>query len=184
MFAVRTSVTDPIQVAKIAFETHKGSMIGITFCPGKKQDSLIGNGRWERNLDIDLEALAGDEWQYVVTLVEDHELDQLGVADLGAKVEAYGMIWIHYPIPDGGAPAESVDLFRAQLNDLILRGKRVLIHCKGGLGRAGTVAAMALMDSGEYDFCDAVAMVRHVRPDAIESIKQMEFLMSLLGDDE
>lgn len=182
MLAVRTSATDPIQVAKI--ELGNGSQVGITFCPGKKDVSLVGNGRWERDIDVDLKALANEQWQYILTLVEEHELEKLGVSNLGEKVAEHGMVWMHYPIVDGRVPAEDVDHLRSRLKMLMNAGARILVHCKGGLGRAGTVAAMMLMDSGEFDFCHAIATVRHVRPDAIETIEQIEFLMDFLGDDD
>ena len=51
-----------------------------------------------------------------------------------------------------------------------------MVHCKG-LGRAGTVAAMLLLQSGEAKRAsDAIHMVRHARPGAIETIAQEEFL--------
>jgi ADP-ribosyl-[dinitrogen reductase] hydrolase len=157
--------------------------VGITFCPGKKSDSSIGNGRWERDLELDLQALAAGGWQYMVTLVEGHELTSLGVENLGARTESYGIGWIHYPIIDGGAPSQGVGQLREQLKKLTSSGKRVLVHCKGGLGRAGTVATMMLMDGG-IDFCVAITMVRAARQGAVETVEQLEFLASLLEDDE
>lgn len=33
-----------------------GGLIGMTFCPGKKQAVAISEGSWDRNLDIDVAA--------------------------------------------------------------------------------------------------------------------------------
>ena len=53
-------------------------------------------------------------------------------------------------------------------------------HCgplQGGLGRAGTVAAMLLLQSGaERTAQAAIGSVRRVRPGAIETAVQEEFL--------
>ena len=58
----------------------------------------------------------------------------------------------------------------------MLSGQRIVVH-RRGLGRAGTVAAMLLLQSGEAKRAsDAIHMVRHARPGAIETIAQEEFL--------
>jgi ADP-ribosyl-[dinitrogen reductase] hydrolase len=58
----------------------------------------------------------------------------------------------------------------------ILRGKLdVLIHCRGGLGRAGTIAARLLIELG-IEPKKATASVRAARPGAIETSEQEEFV--------
>jgi len=51
----------------------------------------------------------------------------------------------------------------------------VLIHCRGGLGRTGTLAARLLMEEGQ-DAQSAMRMVRDVRPHAIETATQEKYL--------
>jgi ADP-ribosyl-[dinitrogen reductase] hydrolase len=56
-------------------------------------------------------------------------------------------------------------------------GKRLVVHCKDGLGRAGTIACLILLDSGVVtDADEAMARVRTVRPGAIETLAQEKFL--------
>ena len=58
----------------------------------------------------------------------------------------------------------------------ILRSRgRVLVHCRGGLGRAGTVTARILIEQGEAPH-DAVHEVRTSRPGAIETDAQLEYV--------
>ncbi|MNL81577.1 hypothetical protein D3C87_2087370 [compost metagenome] len=53
------------------------------------------------------------------------------------------------------------------------------MHCKGGLGRAGTVASMLLIDTGcALDGINAIAKVRSVRPGAVETAEQEEFILN------
>ena len=63
------------------------------------------------------------------------------------------------------------------LVDGLRSGARVVVHCKGGLGRAGTVACMLLLESGAAsDAENAMAKVREVRRGAMETAAQEAFL--------
>ena len=57
-------------------------------------------------------------------------------------------------------------------------GERVLVHCKGGLGRTGLVAARLLVEFGVAP-ADAVARVRAARPGAIETERQLAYVLGL-----
>ena len=98
----RTSITHPLHIATLEPGPGLGR-IGLTLCPGKRQPHAF-TGAWERDLAADLAAI--EQWgaAVVVTLVEPHELASLGVADLGARVRAHHLDWIHLPIIDVSAP--------------------------------------------------------------------------------
>ena len=51
----------------------------------------------------------------------------------------------------------------------------MLVHCKGGLGRAGLVSARLLVEAG-HSPCEAIALVRSVRPGAIETAAQARYV--------
>jgi ADP-ribosyl-[dinitrogen reductase] hydrolase len=88
----------------------------------------------------------------VITLVEDRELRLLRVPHLGEEVRRRGMAWYHLPIVDVSAPDK--DFERAwestgeELRALLKRGADVVVHCGGGLGRTGTIAARLLVALG------------------------------------
>lgn len=64
-----------------------------------------------------------------------------------------------------------------QFVQALLTGERLVVHCKGGLGRAGTIACLLLLDSGAVTGADeAMDRVRAVRPGAIETPEQEVFL--------
>lgn len=65
-----------------------------------------------------------------------------------------------------------------QLRSILRRGGKVLVHCRGGLGRAGTAAARLLVEFGVAP-ADAVARVRHTRAGAIETKQQMQYVLNL-----
>ena len=56
-------------------------------------------------------------------------------------------------------------------------GKNIILHCRGGKGRAGTAAAILLIEFGE-DKMNAINIVRNKRKGAIESKTQEDFILS------
>jgi protein-tyrosine phosphatase len=180
MTDVRTSASDPLRIGEVTVNAA-GARLGITFCPGKKGQSASAH-RWDRDLEADLDMIV--EWgaRIVITLIEEHEFSMLGVPELGSRVEARGIEWIHLPITDLDAPDERFETgwraSREQVMGCLNDGGRVLVHCRGGLGRAGTVAAFVLIESG-MKVDEAVYRVRKVRPGAIETAEQMRYLHRL-----
>jgi protein-tyrosine phosphatase len=82
-------------------------------------------------------------------------------------------------IVDGSVPSQTemhniVDWIDSQLSTQ----KNVIVHCVGGLGRAGTVAACWLKRDGT-EGATAIQTVREVRsPRAIETVPQEEFVLA------
>jgi ADP-ribosyl-[dinitrogen reductase] hydrolase len=138
-------------------------------CPGNKQPDAL-TGAWDRDLEADLDAVAAWGASVVVTLLERHVLRSLGVEGLPEGVQARGLAWHHLPIRDQGVPEERFERRWAEvgpeLRDRLVRGKRLLVHCKGGLGRSGLVAARLLVDLGEAP-AGAIARVRRARIEAL-----------------
>jgi ADP-ribosyl-[dinitrogen reductase] hydrolase len=81
----------------------------------------------------------------------------------------------HWPIVDVSVPCESFEASWSEgsqgIQALLDAGSNVLIHCKGGLGRAGMIAARLLVQLGT-DPAEAIASVRAVRPGAIQTPNQ------------
>jgi protein-tyrosine phosphatase len=173
----RTSRTHPLKIASLA--APGGGVIGITFCPGKHQTNAM-TGAWSRDLDMDLDAIRAWGAEAVVTLITDYELYELEVTGLGAGVTVRGMRWFHMPIEDKSVPTEAWELAwlnaAPQLHAILDASRPVLVHCKGGLGRAGTVAARLLVERG-LQSSEAIRRVRAVRPGAIETGAQEAYLL-------
>lgn len=180
MTKVRTSKTDPLMIDLVSVPGDRG-IIGMTFCPGKKDNGLF-YGLWDRDLEIDLDAIKAWGASALVSLVEEHELHLLGVSELPARAVSMGLHWIHLPIKDGDVPDETfLELWMEaapMLHQLLDQGAKILLHCKGGLGRTGTVAALLLVERGmepEY----AVRLVRAARPGTVETFSQERYILSL-----
>jgi atypical dual specificity phosphatase len=79
----------------------------------------------------------------------------------------------HVPVADFEAPTEpQLETALGVIHAAVSAGKRVAVHCGGGLGRSGTVAACYLVDLG-HEWRTAVARVRAARPGAIETSAQL-----------
>jgi ADP-ribosyl-[dinitrogen reductase] hydrolase len=175
----RTSLSHPLRIDEI--KLPNGGRIGITFAPGKKQRGAE-TGDWDRDLSEDLDAIA--EWNAaaVITLLLPEELHELGIAELGAEVKRRHMLWFHWPIRDGGVPDA---LFEkpwreqaAKVEALLKEGCKVVVHCKGGLGRAGMIAARLLVNLGTRPL-EAILAVRQARAGTIETKAQEKWVSGM-----
>lgn len=180
--AKRTSDTHPIKIATIKITTTPiSAKLGITFCPGKKSKSIYGEP-WDRNLDLDLDEISAWGTHTLITLLEPHELRELQVEQLGQKTNERGMRWIHMPIKDISIPTEEFELLwqthRTHLLNTLKSGRSVVVHCRGGLGRAGTIGARILIELG-YEPRDAIKAIRNKRPGAIETPEQASYVLNL-----
>jgi len=137
---------------------------------------------WHRDLALDLDRVRDWGAAAVVTLLEPRELTLLRVECLGEEVLRRNMLWFHLPVVDASIPDERFEsrwaVVGEELRLLLGRGLDVLVHCCGGLGRAGTIAARLLVELG-MEPTKAIATVRAVRPGAIENGDQEKFLLRL-----
>ncbi|PKP84514.1 MAG: hypothetical protein CVT80_07720 [Alphaproteobacteria bacterium HGW-Alphaproteobacteria-2] len=145
---MRTSETHPLYID--ALEVANGRL-GLTICPGKAGDSLYGPG-WARDLAMDIAAIRAWGPAHVLTLVETDEMARLGVPHLPDAMRAESFAWHHLPIRDLAALDGAGDAAWARLSPrlhaALERGQRVLVHCRGGVGRAGSIAALLLIERG------------------------------------
>jgi ADP-ribosyl-[dinitrogen reductase] hydrolase len=136
-------------------------------------------GSWARDLGLDLDAIEAWGAVAVVTLIEHHEIVSLNVERLGEEVRRRHMHWLHLPIADFSVPGPAFEAawidagegIRARLRD----GFDIVVHCKGGLGRAGLVAARLMVELGDTPEV-AITAVRAARPGAIETAAQADYV--------
>jgi ADP-ribosyl-[dinitrogen reductase] hydrolase len=173
---IKNSKNSPLQIAEVLLGAGEGRL-GLTLCPGKKDASR----NWDRDLKEDMRAIRAWGASIVVTLIEDHEFHLLAVENMEQEVRALGMEWRHLPIRDVDVPDHRFEdawvQMGAELHDKLDAGARILIHCRGGLGRTGLVAGRILVERG----CDpgtAVRRVRAVRPHAIETAAQERYVLN------
>ena len=167
MMELRTSETSPLYVDFLPAEAlGLPGRIGLTIAPGKRDDFAL----WHRDLEADLARLrAHYDAHLLVTLVEEHELQLLGIRELRERAEAHGLASEWFPFEDGGVPPSEPGLGALVERSLgvVRAGRTVVIHCRGGLGRSGLVAASCLVALGHAP-PEALGLVRGARDGAIE----------------
>ena len=170
----KTSLTHPLPLPAVT--TPGGGAIAITMCPGKRQPEAV-TGPWDRDLTLDLDAMAAFGATTVVTLMETDELKSAAtpVALLRGEVEKRGWTWLHWPISDFAAPGPEFEVAWKVEAPVVVKtlaaGGRVVVHCRGGRGRSGLVAARLLIEMG-IDSLEAIKAVREAQPLAIETPPQ------------
>lgn len=109
----------------------------------------------------------------IVSLVEPEEWTVFGLGALPVELAATAESVLAFPIPDYGIPAPETDvpamLDRAAAT--LRAGGAVLLHCQGGRGRSGMIAARLLVMAGATPD-EAIRLVRISRPGAIETAAQ------------
>jgi protein-tyrosine phosphatase len=148
----------------------KQGRLGITLLPGRRDAG--------REIQKDIRRIKEEHVHGVVCLVTHDEFARYGVDGLLRQYHQAGLEVLHVPIVDGGIPSKTemhniIEWIDSQLSTQ----KNVIVHCVGGLGRAGTVAACWLKRHG-VEGAAAIQTVRDARsPRAIETTPQEEFVM-------
>ncbi len=170
---MKTSSASPIRVDFVDEGVHgRAGRLGLTIAPGRC------DGFTRRDLAEDLRRLR-DEYHtaVLVSLLETEDYEWLAIANLPEAARDAGIEVLRLPIQDVHVPESMSDcqvIVRAAAQALA-DGKTVVVHCRGGLGRSGLVAACCLVECGvEAD--RAIREVRKARPGAIETPEQEQFV--------
>ena len=123
----------------------------------------------------ELEHLFQIGFNTVISLLDENE--QLPYYDV-EKIVALGFDRSSIPIKDYTAPA--LNQFLEFLQIVHRDTGKVLIHCHGGYGRTGAMAAAYWMDKG-LSAREAIRKVRRLRPGALEIAVQELSLYDLEG---
>ena len=165
----KTSNQKPLDLTKIISVRNKHnveSSIYVSMSPGKK-DKL-----WNRDTKLDINKIKQNNIQVVICLLEDRELIGLNLQHYPQQVLDQGLLFYHLPIPDGSYPKNNqLGLFIPLIINNLIKGKNILIHCRCGYGRCGTLAGCCLVQLG-YTPKDSIEIVRYLRPGAIQNTSQ------------
>ena len=176
---MRTSQSHPLLIDSVSIPG--GGILGMTIAPGKKGQSVFGED-WNRDLTTDIAAIKKWGAALVISLIEEHEFHMLGINELEVEVNKAGMQWLHFPIKDVSIPDARFEQQWQQSVNTIYRcldqGEKVLVHCRGGLGRTGLLVARLLMAYGASSD-EAISKVREARTGAIETREQEDYVRSM-----
>ena len=149
--------------------TDSTARIGLTPCPGTQTASL-GDALTELR-----------QWgaTAIITLMTTAEMEDCQVASLGTEVEKHGLLWFHLPVDDEHGPdAKFQDLWKEaapKVHQLLDEGHSIAIHCKGGSGRTGLIAAQIMLEQG-MGLQETLDLIKAQRPNAFSVPAQHEYI--------
>lgn len=165
----RLTSSTRLRVDWLADPVVADAKVGLTLMPGRRDR--------HRDLHQDLTALMQQGVDRVLCLVPQAELAHYGVPDLLDAYREKGFQVRHYPIRDQmGADPVGMQQALAFIDAGVVNGEGVLVHCVGGLGRAGMTASCWLVSRG-LTADEAIDAVRETRgPRAVETQIQEDFV--------
>jgi len=123
----------------------------MTICPGKQGDSGYG-AQWKRDLATDIATIRAWGTSILLTLMESEEMRLLGVETIGIVAKRASLHWYQLPIIDGSVPDDRFDTAWPHVGQTILNrlrsDEKVVVHCRGGLGRTGMIVSALLIETG------------------------------------
>jgi protein-tyrosine phosphatase len=151
-----------------AWSSH--GKLGMTILPGRRDRG--------RNLTDDIQQLKDDNTKSVLSLITVDELSIYGVSNLESEYKKAGIEYRNLPIVDQKIPdKEGLNQTLSWIDEQLKIGN-VVLHCVGGLGRSGVVAACYLKKYYGLNGADAIATVRSTRGQrAVETKYQENFVL-------
>ena len=141
----------------------------FTPCPGTRGTSL----------DEALATLKTAGANALITLMPEAELAANQASDLAELCAKHGLQWLHLPVADEQVPLDDFDAawgrHRERILSLLADSGTLAIHCKGGSGRTGLIAARILVELGLARKA-AVQRVQALRPKAIQHPAHVSWL--------
>jgi len=150
----------------------RGSALVLMPCPGTK----------EATLDATLSQLSTSGVRVIVSAITTKELEATSLTHFDKSISKYGMKWFHLPIEDDSVPD---DVFDAQWDDVAsillaeLNQGKIALHCMGGSGRTGLLAARFLLEL-HWSITDIFTQVRELRPNAFSRREQKNYVETIL----
>jgi protein-tyrosine phosphatase len=148
---------------------ENGAALILTPCPGTKGVEL----------EASLKELKNDGVVAIVTALTEDEMNKAGVSALPKLAEQLGISWYHQPIEDDHAPDSQFDALwetiSPKLHEVLKQGGKVALHCMGGSGRTGLLAAHILLELG-WELDTIKSKVQALRPGAFTKPLQIEYI--------
>jgi protein-tyrosine phosphatase len=127
----------------------RAELYAITDCPSGLL-AIMPRPRASDWLEEEAQSWRQQGLDIVVSLLEDSEVDELGLADEAKICAQVGLRFVRFPVPDRGVPAPepAVSELVTVLVTELRAGRGVGIHCRIGVGRSACLAVCVLAALG------------------------------------
>jgi protein-tyrosine phosphatase len=87
----------------------------------------------------------------VVSFLTPAEAAEFALENEGEVCEAHGIRFVSFPIPDQEVPVskQAAAVLLHDLEQALVEGQNVAVHCRQSVGRSATIAAALLVAAGE-----------------------------------
>ena len=170
-------------VLSMIHQTESGGRLFLCQAPGKHLQRGRDGKPYYRDLSTDLKQFLSVGISHILCLLNPSELRSIGVDPdkYSSLATELGLHLFTYPIIEMSTPEDLFSFESLAMQPLlqcIATGQSVLVHCRGGIGRAGLVAACVLLKLGLATGPRvAIHLVRIARDRrCVESRKQEDFI--------
>lgn len=146
--------------------SNNKSVLSISCTPGKNKN----------NVKKDVDKIKNSGYNIVLCLLTWEEMENMNMIDYPDYLKKSGILFLHMPVLDGYIP--SIKEAKPVINKIvynIVSGNNVLIHCRCGYGRAGTIASCILLHFN-YSVKSSIELIRNRRKGAIQTLSQEKFI--------
>lgn len=152
----------------LVVEGKKGEIL-FTPCPGTK------------GLDVKetIEQFKDQSVACLITLMPAKELEKYQITGIKQSCQQQGIVSFYLPIEDDQAPQKAFEaaweLCKEQVLNFLDDDQTIAIHCKGGTGRTGLVAALILLERG-INLSTVINLIKQIKPKALTPQEQLAYL--------
>ncbi len=142
-------------------------------CPGTKGVSVLDTFQSLKAQSVDM----------VITALSDEEMNEKALPPFQTIANEANIAWHQLPIPDDSIPSVQFQndwmALEPQVLALLSEKRSVALHCMGGSGRTGLLAAHILVALG-WSLEDIVKQVQALRPKAFTHPDQRQYIEALI----
>jgi protein-tyrosine phosphatase len=148
--------------------------------------AIMSHPQGRELLSAEIKQLGSMGFDTLVCLLTQEEISLLGLEKEKEECASRNIKFIHFPVADFGVPGEMQEMISLAeaLNAEISKGKKVIAHCRGGIGRSSLLACALLMQQG-ITCKEAIALVSKKRdrkvPETAEQEAWLEKLHTTIG---
>ena len=131
---------------------------------GEKLIGIMARPRGNDWLDDEIKLLKSREIDCLVSLLEKSEEWELGIQEEEEICKKWGIEFISFPIEDVSIPKNEIEFISLaeSLGNRIYENKKVVIHCRMGIGRSSILVAAIMIRLG-YEGKDVFEIIGKYR---------------------